>query len=424
MDIERTEVVVVGGGQSGIAMSEHLGVLGIPHLVLERGRIAERWRSARWESLVANGPAWHDRFPGLEFPDTDPDAFVPKDQVAEYFVDYARKIGAPVRCGVEVTKVEHFPGKAGFRVDTTGGAIEAGSVVAATGPFQKPVMPALIPQKMSVTQMHSLDYKSPAQIAEGGILVVGAGSSGVQIADELLRSGRRVYLSVGPHDRLPRRYRNRDYVWWMGVLGMWDDERIPPGKEHITISVSGAYGGRTIDFRDLAAHGMILVGGTESFSDGVVRFAPGLADCVAAGDAYYASFLDMCDEYVAANGLDLSDEPEARARRADPDCLTHPLDGLDLVDAGVSTIIWATGYEQDFGWLNVDAFDGDGKPNHVRGVSSEPGVYFLGLPWLMSRGSSFIYGVWHDAKHIADHIFIQRKYSAYQGTARIVCNSV
>jgi len=252
------------------------------------------------------------------------------------------------------------------------------------------------------------------------VLVVGAGSSGVQIADELQRSGRQVYLSIGPHDRLPRRYRNRDYVWWMGVLGIWDDERIPPGKEHITIAVSGAYGGRTIDFRELAQNGIVLTGRTEGYSDGVVRFAPDLAENLANGDESYISFLDDCDAYALANGLDLPEERSARRLGDTPDCVKTPVLNLGLTEAEISTIIWATGYAPDFSWLDVDVFDDAGKPRHLRGVAPEPGIYFLGLPWLMSRGSSFIYGVWHDAKHIADHIFIQRKYSAYTGEAKIV----
>ena len=418
--MQSVDVVVVGGGQAGIAMSEHLGACGIDHVVLERDRIAERWRTGRWDSLVANGPAWHDRFPGLEFVGKEDDAFIPKDEVAAYFETYVKKLDAPVRCGVEVTRVQRWPGKPGFHVETTDGAYDARSVVAATGPFQKPVIPPLVPETSGIIQMHSAEYKNPEQIARGAVLVVGAGSSGVQIADELLRDGREVYLSIGPHDRLPRRYRNRDYVWWMGVLGMWDDERIPPGKEHITISVSGAYGGRTIDFRELASSGMTLVGRMDGFADGVAKFASDLAATIAAGDEYYLSFLDQCDAYVAANGLDLPAEPDARGIMDDPECLKTPVTELSLSDAGVSTLIWATGYVPDFGWLDVDTFDADGKPKHTRGVSAVPGIYFLGLPWLMSRGSSFIYGVWHDAKHIADHIFIQRKYSAYTGSARIV----
>ncbi|MEM8813241.1 MAG: NAD(P)/FAD-dependent oxidoreductase [Pseudomonadota bacterium] len=416
--IETVDTLVVGGGQAGIAMSEHLGKCGIEHLVLERDRIAERWRSARWDSLVANGPAWHDRFPGREYQQDAADAFPSKTHVVDYFVDYAKLIDAPIRCGVEVTSVRRNAGRPGFSIETSAGPIVANRVVAATGPFQRPMIPPIARDLPGVEQMHSSAYRNPGQLPEGAVLVVGAGSSGVQIADELNRAGRDVYLSVGPHDRPPRRYRGRDNVWWLGVLGKWDAPALEPGQEHVTIAVSGARGGHTIDFRSLAAEGMTLVGMTQSFNDVIVSFAPDLAGNIARGDANYLSLLDEADTYIARNGLELPPEPEARAIDSDPECVTNPVLELDLAAAGVRTIIWATGYALDFGWLKVDAFDETGKPKHQRGVSSESGVYFLGLPWLSRRGSSFIWGVWHDAKYIADHIVIQQNYNACGQIAR------
>ena len=412
MSCEVIEVVVVGAGQAGVAMSEHLGALGIPHLVLERGRIAEQWRSGRWDSLVANGPAWHDRFPSLDV-DVEADAFASKEQVADYFVAYAEKVGAPIRCGVEVTSVRKNVGRAGFRVETSDGTIEARFVVAATGPFQRPVFPPLVPADAGVPQIHSSAYRNPQQLPDGAVLVVGAGSSGVQIAEEIQSSGRQVYLSVGPHDRPPRRYRGRDFVWWLGVLGKWDAAAPPQGAEHVTIAVSGARGGHTVDFRTLAAAGITLLGRALSFDEGTMRFAPDLAENIANGDANYLSLLDEADDYVARNGLDLPEEPEARILGPDPDSVTDPRIDLDLADAGVASIVWATGFALDHSWLQVAAFDEKGKPQHQRGVSSEPGVYFLGLPWQSRRGSSFIWGVWHDARYIADQISIQRSYLAY-----------
>ena len=395
-------------------MSEHLSNCGVPHLVLERHRIAERWRSERWDSLVANGPAWHDRFPSMEFNDIDPDAFAPKERVADYFVAYAEKIAAPVRCGVEVKEVYRNVGRPGFRVETSDGVIETDRVVAATGPFQRPVIPAIVPEDAGITQIHSNAYRNPDRLPWGAVLVVGAGSSGVQIADELLRAGRRVYLSVGPHDRPPRSYRGRDFVWWLGVLGKWDAAALEPGLEHVTIAVSGAQGGHTVDFRRLAARGMALVGRTVSFRDGVMRFATDLADNLAQGDANYLSVLDEADAYVARNGLDLPEEPEARKIEADPQCVNDPILELSLADAGITSIVWATGFAVDFSWLKVDAVDEEGNPKHQRGISAEPGVYFLGLPWQSRRASSFIWGVWHDAMFLADHISTQRRYLAHK----------
>lgn len=412
MSVEKIHTLVVGAGQAGIAMSEHLNRNSVEHLVVERGRIAERWRSARWDSLVANGPAWHDRFPNLDFPG-DPDAFVAKEQVADYFEAYASKHDAPIRCGVAVTSVERLAGRPGFRVETSDGVIEALNVVAATGPFQQPNIPPLIPTHAGINQIHSSDYRNPQQLPEGAVLVVGAGSSGVQIAQELMRAGRKVYLSVGPHDRPPRAYRGRDFVWWLGVLGKWDAQAQAPGTEHVTIAVSGARGGETIDFRRLAAEGMILVGMTGTYRDGKLSFDDDLARNLDRGDQNYLSLLDEADAFVARNGLDLPEERQARLLGPQVDCVTDPLRELDLAEAGVTTVIWATGFSLDYSWLKVNAFDELGRPKHQRGVSPEKGIYFLGLPWLSGRGSSFIWGVWHDAKHVADHIQIQDNYLAY-----------
>ncbi len=409
--MEKIEALVIGAGQAGVAASEHLGRAGIPHLVLERDRIAERWRTGRWDSLVMNGPAWHDRFPGLEFPG-DPEAFPGKDDVAEYFEAYVRKIAAPVRCGVEVTSVSRNPDGPGFRVETSQGPIEARYVISATGAFQRPLMPDMVPKSAGLVQIHSAQYRNPGQLPPGGVLVVGAGSSGAQIADELRQAGRAVTLSVGPHGRPPRRYRGRDFVWWLGVLNKWDAEA-PPTSEHVTIAVSGAGGGRTVDFRRFAQEGMRLVGRATGFEDGVMTFAPDLAANVAKGDADYLAVLDEADAWAKRNGVELPDDPEARVIPADPECLTNPVLTLDLAADGITSIIWATGYAFDYDWLKLDVLDATGRPRHQRGVSVEPGLYFLGLPWQARRGSAFIWGVWHDAKHVADHIEKLRGYLSY-----------
>ncbi|MGB7180877.1 MAG: NAD(P)/FAD-dependent oxidoreductase [Burkholderiaceae bacterium] len=429
MTVQTIDTLIVGGGQAGLAMSEHLRTAQVEHLILERNQIAESWRNGRWDSLVANGPAWHDRFPTMEFAEVGPDQFAPKEAVARYFEAYAAAINAPIRCGVEVTSAERMVGRAGFRVHTTAAVteaviesvFEATNIVVATGPFQQPVFPALIPGDAGIMQIHSRDYKNPAQLPDGAVMVIGAGSSGAQIAHELTRAGKRVYLSVGAHDRPPRRYRGRDYVWWLGVLGKWDAVAPTPGTEHVTISVSGAHGGFTVDFRQFAALGMTLVGMTQSYSDGALHFSADLPANIARGDANYLSVLDEADAYVARNGLNLPEEPQARQIGPDPECVTNPVAMLNLRSAGVSSVIWATGYTADYSWLKANAFDANGKPCHQRGVSSEPGVYFLGLPWLSRRGSSFIYGVWHDARYLADHIVKQRNYMNYhEATAAIV----
>ncbi|MEN0579964.1 NAD(P)/FAD-dependent oxidoreductase [Phytobacter palmae] len=413
MSTEKINTVIVGAGQAGIAMSEHLSLMGVPHIVLERSRIAERWRSERWDSLVANGPAWHDRFPSLKFDNIAQEAFPPKERMAQYFEDYAKMINAPVRTGVAVHQVTRLAGCSGFKVITSAGDFEADNVVAATGPFQKPSFPQIVPESAGLHQIHSSVYKNPQQLPQGGVLVVGAGASGTQIAEELRQSGREVYLSVGEHYRPPRSYRDRDYCWWLGALGLWDEVKIKPKKEHVAFAVSGYEGGKTVDFRRLAHTGITLVGITKSWDNGVLSFAEGLAENIAAGDNAYFDVLRDADAYIERNGLDLPPEPQAWELLPDPECLLNPLAQLDIAAAGISTIIWATGFTFDFGWLQVDAFDEKGLPFHKRGISAERGIYFLGLPNLVNRASSFIYGVWHDAKYIADHIVLQNAYTDY-----------
>ncbi|MEP5730167.1 MAG: NAD(P)/FAD-dependent oxidoreductase [Sulfitobacter sp.] len=422
MTHEVTDVLVIGAGQAGIAASEHLTQKGIKHIVLERGRIAERWRSERWDSLVANGPAWHDRFPSMEFTNYSPDAFVPKEHVADYFVDYTKHFKMPIREGVTVSDLRHKPAGAGFVATTSKGAIEARYVVSATGAFQRPVYPKIVPETDGLTQMHSTGYRNPQDLPDGNVLVVGAGSSGTQIATEIMKSGRRTFLSVGSHDRPPRRYRGRDFVWWLGVLNLWDIEA-DATSTHTTIAVSGADGGETVDFRRLAEQGMTLLGLTETFENGALSFADNLVENVREGDANYLATLDLADAYVERNGIELPADPDARIIPEDPACMTTPIRALDLRAEGITTIIWATGFDTDYGWLNVDAaLTSKGKPSHTRGVSTEPGIYFLGLPWQSRRGSSFIWGVWHDAKFVADHIMKQEGYLAYEGSAEPIIN--
>jgi putative flavoprotein involved in K+ transport len=402
---ESTDTLVVGAGQAGVAMSEHLSRLTVPHLVLERDRIAERWRTGRWDSLVANGPAWHDRFPGLAFDDLNPDGFAAKEQIAAYFEDYARKFKAPVRTGVEVKSVARNADRSGFTVETSEGVVEAGRVVVATGALQLPTIPSIAEKAGKIAQIHSTNYRNPAQLPDGAVLVVGAGSSGVQIADELQRAGRKVYLSVGRHYRPPRAYRNRDICWWQDVLGERDGQS---AKARVAIAVTGARGGHTVDFRALAHKGVTLVGRAKMFGETMATFETDLAVNLAHGDTSYRSLLDAADEYIARHALDLPEEPEARYALPDPECVTCPILELNLAEAGVRSIIWATGLTDDYSWLHVRVFDANGKPQHERGVSTEHGLYFLGLPWQSHRGSSFIWGVWHDAGYIAEHIAKQR----------------
>jgi putative flavoprotein involved in K+ transport len=401
--MENVETLIIGGGQAGLSMSEQLSKRGLPHLIVERRRIAERWRSERWDGLRANGPAWHDRLALMPIPGVDPDGFATPAQMVEYFVAFADRIAAPIRCGVEVSALHKSAGRR-FRAQTPSGEIQATNVVVATGPFQRPTIPPIVPPDAGVMQIHSNAYRNPDQLPAGAVLVVGSGSSGTQIADELSRAGRRVFLSVGRHDRPPRRYRGRDYCWWLGVLGKWDATVRDRSKAHVTIAVSGAYGGYTIDFRQLAARGVTLVGRADTFEAGAIYFLPDLASNLAEGDESYLSVLDEADAYVLRKGLDLPEEPTARQMEPEPACVRSPIVRLDLREAGIAAIVWATGYALDFAWLKCGVLDERGAPIHQRGITDVPGLYFLGLSWLSRRASSFIFGVERDAAYLADRI--------------------
>lgn len=421
LDHLNIDTLVVGAGQAGVAMSEHLTRLGISHVVLEKNRIAEAWRTRRWDSLVANGPCWHDRFPNMEF-NADPDAFVHHDQVAEYFEQYAKKFNLPIHTGVSVNKVYKSPNQLGYTVETSQGTLYAQHIVSATGAFQKAVIPEIAPKQPEFYQIHSDQYKNPQQLPEGGVLVIGAGSSGVQIADELNRAGKKVYLSVGRHERPPRTYRNRDNVWWLGVLGGWDFMRSDTGPLK-GFAVSGAHGGINVDFRVLAQQGITLLGSTQSFAGQVVEFKDNLKHNLDEADSALLVFYNEADAYIKNNGLDLPAEQQARQLLPDPECVTQPILTLDLAAQNISSVIWASGFGYDFSWLQVDTFNEFNQPIHKQGISPQRGVYFLGLPYLTGRGSSFIWGVWHDAKYIAEHIDIQRKYKDYQTDKNLLKHS-
>ena len=399
---ERIHTLVIGGGQAGLTMSHRLKQRGLPHLVLERHRIAERWRSERWDGLAFQFPNWSIKLPDFPFPHDDPDGFASTRAITAFIDAYAAFVAPPIRCGVDVTKLRRGD-SARFIAETTDGTIEADNVVIATGPYQRALMPDLL-RDHAIFQLHASRYQNPQQLPDGAVLVVGAGASGAQIAEELSRAGRDVYLSVGRHTRLPRRYRGRDLMWWFDALGYLrrtPEERGPP-RPYPTIS--GAYGGHTIDLRRFAADGIVLLGRLQSVHQGTTHFAGDLAEQLAYGDAAYAEFLGFADEYVQQHGLELPPDPAAREKLPDPVCVSEPLQQLDLAAAGINSVIWATGYGVDFGWIDLPVLDGRGEPRHVSGVTEMPGLYFLGLPWMVTVNSSFLAGVGDDAAALAAHI--------------------
>jgi putative flavoprotein involved in K+ transport len=407
--VERIETLVIGGGQAGLAMSHMLSRRGLAHLVLERQRIAERWRGERWDGLRFQFPNWSISLPDFPFSHADPDGFATPGEIADFITAYAAFIGAPVRCGVNVSALRHRDGGSGFVAATSDGAIEADNVVVATGPYQRPRIPPLLPNDAGVFQLDASRYKNPAQLPAGAVLVVGSGASGAQIAEELLRAGRRVYLSVGQHRRMPRRYRGRDLIWWLDEMGLLQRPTEERGPERSLPLISGAFGGNTIDFRQFAAEGVTLLGRMQGANQGVIEFAPDLVRRLAYGDASYTIFLDMVDAHVEARGLDMPNDPDARATLSDPLCLTEPVLRLDIRAAGIAAVIWATGYGFDFGWIDVPVLNPRGEPDHVRGITGVPGMYFLGLQWLAKLNSSLLSGVGDDAAVLAGHIAARSK---------------
>jgi putative flavoprotein involved in K+ transport len=404
MPIEHIDTLVIGGGQAGLVMSHMLGKRGREHLVLERNRIGERWRSERWDGLRFQFPNWSVRLPDFPFPHSDPDAFATNAEIVDFLAAYAEFVAPPIRCGVAVTALRAGAGGSGFIAETPHGSIAAENIVVATGPYQRPLVPPLFPADATMFQVHASGYRAPEQLPPGAVLVVGSGASGAQIAEELALAGRRVYLAVGRHRRMPRRYRGRDFIWWLQALGLYDmtvETRGPPLPQPL---ITGACGGHTIDFREFAAHGVVLMGRAVALRDGVLEIAADLEQNLAAGDAALNAFLDLADRHVAEQNLDLPVEPAAREVTRDPACITEPIRRLDLQAAGITSAIWATGYAPGLDWMELPVLDAGGSPIHNHGISAVPGLYFIGLQWLAKMKSSFLSGVEEDAARLADHI--------------------
>jgi putative flavoprotein involved in K+ transport len=399
---ERVQTLIVGGGQAGLTMSHRLKQRGLAHLVLERHRIAERWRSERWDGLRFQFPNWSVRLPDFPFPHDDPDGFAASRDILDFVNAYAAFVAPPIRCGVAVTALRQTTG--GFVAETSAGPIEAANVVIATGPYQRPILPVQLSDGIGIFQVHASRYTNPDQLPPGAVLVVGSGASGAQITDELLRAGRRVYLSVGRHTRLPRRYRGRDLIWWLREMGIDQTPVELRGPSRLLPVISGAHGGHTIDFRRFAADGVTLLGRISAARDGVLEVAPDLAESLAGGDAAYAGFVERADAHVESHDLPMAQDPAALARLPDPASVTAPFRRLDAKAEGIAAVIWATGYGPDFGWIDIPVLNPHGEPIHRHGTTDVPGLYFLGLQWLSKMSSSFLSGVGDDAAVLADHI--------------------
>jgi putative flavoprotein involved in K+ transport len=406
MNRQSVDVLIVGGGQAGLAMSYCLTEQGRPHVVLEQERLAESWRSKRWDSLRLIGPNWTFRLPGLQYQGATPDNFMSKDEVVTHLEAYAESFAAPVREGVRVTSVERNPAGAGFQVRTEDGVYDAAQVVIATGALQRPFIPdhaADLPA--SVIQIVPYAYRNPAALPPGAVLAVGSGQSGCQIAEELRRAGRTVYLSVSRSWGMPRRYRGQDTAFWSRAVGWWSQtvDDLPPGARTglPNPQLTGAGGGHDLTLSTLAREGVVLLGRLQGIRDGRAIFAPDLAASLAWGDGQARWYLDTIDNHIREHVLDAPAE-------GSPDCLV-PVDAsthatsqeLDLADTGISTVVWATGFRPDLDWVRLPVLDAEGYPIQRRGVTAEPRLYFLGLDWLYKRSSGLFGGVSDDAAYLA-----------------------
>lgn len=413
-ETEHHEVAVVGGGQAGLSTSWCLTRDGVDHVVLEARTLTHEWTDSRWDSFTLVTPNWQCRLPGYAYDGPDPDGFMTREEVVAWLAGYPATFGPPVREHTAVTRLTERDG-GGFVLTTQGpdgpATMTADHVVIATGGYHLPIVPAWAPAlDPAVTQLQSADYRHPDQLPAGGVLVVGSGQSGAQIAEDLHLAGRRVHLAVGDAPRVARRYRGRDVMTWLCDMGLYDTPvaSYPGGlaaREKTNHYVTGRDGGRDIDLRAFAADGMRLYGLLEGGEDSQVRFRPTLTAALDAADETYRSINRDIDRFVEREGIDApppsSYEP-VWAPAEDPAT-------LDLVAEGVTSIVWAIGYRADYRWVDVGVFAGNGRPTHTRGVTSVPGLFFLGLPWLHTWGSGRFLGVAEDAEHVVSCVTGSRR---------------
>jgi len=400
------DVVIVGAGHSGLAMSHCLAHRGIDHVVLERGEVANAWRHERWDSLRLLTPNWLTRLPGMSYVGDDPEGYMGREEVIAFIARYARANAAPVRAGTTVTAVTQDG--AGYRVETDHGPWRCRAVVLANGAFGRPCVPRLAAAlPAGIAQLTPHQYRNPAQVEEGGVLVVGASATGLQLADELQRAGHTVTLAVGEHVRMPRVYRGRDIQWWMHAAGMLDARFDAQDDLHRARGVAspqliGSRERAIMDLNALTAGGVRLAGRLVHGNDGRVQFSGSLRNVCALADLKMGRLLAGIDAWAAAN-MDAAALPpgERFAATRMPD---KPILGLDLKREGIRTLIWATGFRPDYSWMRVPVFDLKGGIRHTGGVAGAPGLYLMGLPFLRRRKSSFIHGAEDDARDLAEHL--------------------
>ena len=401
----RIPVAIVGGGQAGLSLSWHLKHAGIAHVVLERATPGHAWKHERWDSFCLVTPNWQCTLPGYPYQGDDPNGFMVKGEIVAYLDGFVRSFDPPVRAGVSVERLAGAD-TGGYRLETSAGPIEAGQVVIATGGYHDAIIPpyasAIDP---AIRQLHSSDYRNPAALPAGAVLVVGTGQSGAQIAEDLHLAGRDVHLCVGGAPRVARFYRGRDVVEWLHLMGYYD---IPVEKHPLREGVrdrtnhyvTGRDGGRDIDLRRFALEGMTLHGTLSGVQAGRASFLDDLAGNLDEADRTSEGIKRSIDAWVEKQGI----EAPAEAAYVPPWQPPAGVAPLDLAAAGIGSIVWCIGFRPNYRWIEVPVFDGAGRPTHHRGVTPQPGCYFLGLPWLHSWGSGRFSGIARDAAYLAERI--------------------
>ncbi len=401
-----TDVVVIGAGHAGLAFSHCLSENSLDHVVLERGEIANSWRHERWDSLTLLTPNWQCRVPGFGYTGDDPDGFMAMPELIDFIAAYASRSAAPVKTHTPVTSVRRDDYS--YRVTTDAGEWQCRSVVIASGACNVPVVPAAaesIPGGIQSITPHQ--YRSPDQLEPGGVLIVGASATGLQLAEEIHRSGRPVTIAVGEHVRMPRVYRGRDILWWLDRVGISDErydelDDIVRARRLPSPQLVGSADKTTLDLNAMTKNGAKLVGRLMGFNGGVAQFSGSLKNVCALADLKMARMLDAIDAWVADNADVSSFDPPQRFAQTQVEGSPPLL--LNLDSAGIRTVLWATGFRPDYSWLDVPVIDRKGFIKHDGGVAESPGLYVIGLPVLRRRKSSFIHGVEDDARDLNEHL--------------------
>jgi putative flavoprotein involved in K+ transport len=402
--------LVIGGGQAGLSISYCLKERGIDHLVFEKHRMAEAWRSQRWDTFCLVTPNWQCKLPGFDYPGDDPQGFMKKDEIVRYIEAYAESFQPPLKEGVTVSRLRMTEGGV-FEVTTNLGVFTADQVIVATGGYQIATLPRMsekFPAQM--TQIHSSVYKNPESLPPGEVLIVGTGQSGCQLAEDLHLAGRRVHLCVGGAPRTARRYRGKDVVEWLHDMGYYNmpvhEHPLKEGvRDKTNHYVTGRDGGRDIDLRRFASEGMKLYGRLKGVSDGKLSFASDLKQNLDYADSVADSIKNTIDKFIASKGISAPEE----ARYVPVWQPGEELLELDYAAAGITSVIWSMGFGTDYRWIEIPLFDGRGYPSHNRGITAIPGIYFLGLPWQYTWGSGRFSGVAQDARFLAEAIAARQR---------------